>query len=451
MKAEIFREYDIRGVYGRDFDREDVRTVGRGYGTLLGSSGGRRIAVGRDCRLSSPEIRDALVEGLLDTGAEVLDLGICPTPLLYFSLRHFQAHGGLMITASHNPPEYNGFKVCRGFDTIYGKEIQDFRAFLEAGVFAPRSGGILREMDINTPYREFIAANIRLERPVRVAVDAGNGTGGVVAGPILKVLGCDAEELHFEMDGRFPNHEPDPTVPGNMEDLRKTVLSRGLELGIGFDGDSDRIGVIDDRGGMIYGDMLMLIFAREILKEHPGATFIGEVKCSRNLYGDIRKRGGRPIMWKAGHSLIKGKLKEEKALLAGEMSGHLFFADRYYGFDDAVYAACRLLEIVAARKEPVSRYLEDLPRMYHTPEIRVPCPEERKFALVKKVGDALKEKYPVIDVDGVRIEFSDGWGLLRASNTGPVLVMRFEAESERRLGEIRSFFERTLEQIGATL
>jgi len=451
MKREIFREYDIRGVYGRDFDREDVRSVGRGYGSCFQASGGRRIAVARDCRLSSPEIRDALVEGLLDAGAEVFDLGVCPTPLLYFSLRHFQAAGGIMITASHNPPEYNGFKICRGYDTIFGEEIQAFRRILEREEFDFRSGGILREVDVFTPYGDFVAANIRLERPVRLAVDAGNGTGGVVAGPILKRLGCEVRELHFEMDGRFPNHEPDPTVPRNMEDLRKTVLSEGLELGIGFDGDADRIGVIDDRGNMLYGDMLMIVFAREMLKDHPGATVIGEVKCSRNLFEDIRKRGGRPVMWKAGHSLIKQKLKDEKALLAGEMSGHLFFADRYFGFDDAVYAACRFLEIVSRRKDPVSKYLEDLPKTFHTPEIRIPCPEDKKFLVVEKVRDALRGRYEIIDVDGVRIEFQDGWGLLRASNTGPILVLRFEAASAERLGEIRSFFERTLEEIRSGL
>ncbi|HNT56571.1 MAG TPA: phosphomannomutase/phosphoglucomutase [Syntrophales bacterium] len=447
MKGEIFREYDIRGVWGRDFDGEDVRAVGRVYGTRLGASGGKRITVARDCRLSSPQIREALVEGLLDAGAEVLDLGVCPTPLLYFSLRHFQAAGGIMVTASHNPPEYNGFKICRGYDTIFGEEIQSFRRALENREFVPRPGGVLRDVDMLTPYSDFLAANIRLKRPVRLAVDAGNGTGGVAAGPVFERLGNPVRALHFEMDGRFPNHEPDPTVPGNMEELRNTVLSEGLELGIGFDGDADRIGVIDDRGNMLYGDMLMVVFAREILKHHPGATIIGEVKCSRNLYDDIRKRGGRPVMGKAGHSLIKQRLREEKAILAGEMSGHLFFADRYFGFDDALYAACRLLEIVSAREGPVSTYLEDLPKTFNTPEIRIPCPEEKKFLVVEAFREALEGRFEVIDVDGVRVEFDDGWGLLRASNTGPVLVLRFEAATEERLREIRSFFEETLEEI----
>jgi phosphomannomutase/phosphoglucomutase len=279
-----------------------------------------------------------------------------------------------------------------------------------------------------------------------VAVDAGNGTGGVVAGPVLERLGCRVKALFFDMDGRFPNHEPDPTVPANMETLAETVTREGLELGIGFDGDTDRIGVVDEKGRIIYGDMLMVIFSREILKEHPGSTFIGEVKCSQRMYDDIRARGGRPIMWKTGHSLIKQKLKEEKAVLAGEMSGHMFFADRYFGYDDAIYAACRLLEIVSRSGQPLSRYLEDLPETFHTPEIRVECPEDKKFALVERVREALRKDHEIVDVDGVRVLFPDGWGLVRASNTGPILVLRFEARSQERLREIRSLVEGALEK-----
>ncbi|MBW2017274.1 MAG: phosphomannomutase/phosphoglucomutase, partial [Deltaproteobacteria bacterium] len=402
--------------------------------------------VGRDCRLSSPKIRDALVKGLLDSGTRVIDIGVCPTPLLYFAIRHLEADGGLMITASHNPPEYNGFKVCLGPDTIFGEEIQEFRRLLERGTLREGKGSV-ETYDIITPYQDYLARNITLERPVKVALDAGNGTGGVVAGPILRRLGCDPVELFFEMDGRFPNHQPDPTVPKNMETLIRTVLDQGLEAGIGFDGDADRIGVVDDKGRIIWGDMLVVLFSREILKEIPGATFIGEVKCSQNMYNDIRSHGGRAIMWKTGHSLIKKKLREEKAVLAGEMSGHLFFADRYFGYDDAIYAACRLLELLSRNREPLSRCLADLPEVYNTPEIRVECPEDKKFKLVEKVKEELAKDHEIIDVDGVRVLFPDGWGLLRASNTGPILVLRFEAQSEERLQEIRSLVEGTLERM----
>ena len=446
MKKEIFREYDIRGVLNRDFDLADVERLGQGYGTYLHQHGGKRAVIGRDCRLSSPSIRDSLVRGLLGAGVQVADLGVCPTPVLYFAIRYLKADGGLMVTASHNPPEYNGFKVCLGPDTIFGREIQNFRRLLEDGEFFTGNGS-LETYDILTPYRDYVVNNICIERPVKVAVDAGNGTGGMVIKPILERLGCPAVELFFEMDGRFPNHEPDPTVLKNMTTLAETVVQEGLELGIGLDGDGDRIGVVDEKGKTIYGDMLMVIFAREILKEVPGGTFIGEVKCSQNMYDDIKAHGGRPIMWRTGHSLIKQKLKEEKALLAGEMSGHIFFAHRYFGFDDATYAACRLLEIVARRPQPVSQFLADLPKTYNTPEIRVDCPEEKKFRLVEIVKEELGKDHEIIDVDGVRVVFPDGWGLLRASNTSPVLVLRFEAQSESRLREIRSLVEETLERV----
>jgi len=446
LKEEIFREYDIRGILGQDFDLTDVERIGRGYGTYLYQHGGKRAVIGRDCRLSSPNVCDALLKGLLTAGVQVIDVGVCPTPVLYFAIRHLKTDGGLMITASHNPPEYNGLKVCLGPDTIFGEEIQRFRRLVEKGDFATGKGSS-KTYDILTPYTEHLVENINLDRRVRMAVDAGNGTGGVVAGPILKRLGCDPIELFFEMDGRFPNHEPDPTVPANMTALAETVTAQGLELGIGFDGDADRIGVVDEKGQIIYGDMLIVIFAREILKKHPGSTVIGEVKCSHKMYDDIRAHGGNPIMWKTGHSLIKQKLREEKASLAGEMSGHLFFADRYFGYDDAIYAACRLLEIVSQREEPLSHILKDLPRTYNTPEIRVSCAEDLKFKLVDRVKEALRKDYDVIDVDGVRVVFPDGWGLLRASNTGPILVLRFEAESEDRLEEIRALVEGTLERM----
>lgn len=446
MKSEIFREYDIRGVVDRDFDLSDVERIGKGFGTHLHQHDGRSAVVGRDCRLSSPGVRDALVQGLVASGVRVVDAGVCPTPVFYFAIRHFSCDGGLMITASHNPPEYNGFKVCLGPDTIFGDQIQGFRQLIEAGRFREAAGSVASVNAIE-PYVDYVVDNITLDRAVRLAVDAGNGTGGITAGPILRRLGCRPVELFFEMDGSFPNHEPDPTVPDNMKSLAETVVQNGLELGIGFDGDGDRIGIVDENGEIIHGDMLLAIFAREILKERPGSTIIGEVKCSHKLYDDIRARGGNPIMWRTGHSLIKQKLKEEGAELAGEMSGHIFFAHRYFGYDDAVYAACRLLEIVARSDRPLSQYLADMPETFNTPEIRIPCREEVKFDVVEMVKQELAKECEIIDVDGVRVVFPDGWGLLRASNTGPILVLRFEAQSQTRLNEIRSLVENTLERV----
>jgi phosphomannomutase/phosphoglucomutase len=450
MNPAIFREYDIRGIVGQDFNLEEVEEIGRGYATFLGRHGGKTCVVGRDGRLSSPAIREALIQGLRKSGANVIDVGLCPTPVLYFALRHLHADGGVMITASHNPPEYNGFKVCLGYDTIFGDQIQNLKTVITAAQYAIGNGS-LGEQDMMSAYADVLVHNIRLERPVSLAVDAGNGTGGLTAGPILKRLQCNPVELFMEPDGTFPHHEPDPTVPRNLASLAQTVVAQGLELGIAFDGDADRLGVVDEGGRILYGDLLLILFARDILKNHPGGKFIGEVKCSQVMYDDIRARGGIPIMWKTGHSLIKQKLKEEQALLAGEMSGHFFFRHRYFGFDDALYAACRLLEILSRDRRPLSDYLADLPRTYNTPEIRVECPEERKFHLVAKVKQRLPDQYQVIDIDGVRVVFPDGWGLVRASNTSPVIVLRFEAETESRLQEIRGLVESAIAQAGAEL
>jgi phosphomannomutase/phosphoglucomutase len=358
--------------------------------------------------------------------------------------------GGVMITASHNPPEYNGFKVCLGFDTIFGERIQNLKSIIKLGKYSSGSGS-LKEQEIISAYCDFLTNNIRLDRPVSLAVDAGNGTGGLAAGPVLKQLNCHSKELFFEPDGTFPNHEPDPTIPHNLATLAQTVVENGLELGIAFDGDCDRLGVVDEGGRILYGDLLMIIFARDILKTNPGGKFIGEVKCSHLMYDDIRARGGVPIMWKTGHSLIKQKLKEEQALLAGEMSGHFFFRHRYFGFDDAVYAACRLLEILSKDRRPLSAYLSDLPHTCNTPEIRVDCPENLKFPLVAKVKQILTQEHQVIDIDGVRLVFPDGWGLVRASNTSPVIVLRFEAETDSRLREIRDLVESAIEQARSEL
>lgn len=449
VDPRTFREYDIRGLVDKEIHDEDVVLLGKAFGTYMADQGKSRIVVGRDCRLSSNKYRDLLMEGLLSTGMDVVDVGVCPTPLLYFAIRHLDREGGVMITASHNPPEYNGFKVCNGYDTISGAEIQKLKAVMDAGRFATGSGSV-SSYDIVSPYMDYVAANIRLDRPLRVGVDAGNAVGGPVAVPLLERLGCTVHPLYCDMDGTFPNHEPDPTVLENLRDLIDLVRREKLDVGVAFDGDCDRLGVVDHEGNVVYGDKLMIIFAREILSRKPGAVFISEVKCSKTLYDDIEKRGGKAIMWRTGHSLIKAKMKEVGADLAGEMSGHMFFKDRYFGFDDGIYASCRLLEILANSGKTIPELLEGVPKTVTTPEIRVDCPDDEKFTVVEKaVAHFKREGYDVIDVDGARIVFPDGWGLVRASNTQPVLVLRYEAETEERLKEIQDLIEGTIEKIKA--
>jgi len=446
MNPGIFREYDIRGVAGEDITDNDVLNLGKGIGTYLLNHGSKRLTLGRDCRVTSDAYANLFIKGLMSTGCEVINIGICPTPVLYFSIRHFESEGGVMITASHNPPEYNGFKMCKGIDSIHGDQIQKIREIIEAGDFAEGSGSV-SDADALTPYKDYITNNINISKPVRVGIDAGNGTGGVVAVPVLKQLGCEVHDIYCDMDGNFPNHEADPTVVENQQDLIALVKDKGLDLGIGYDGDGDRIGVVDNNGDMVFGDQLMIIFSREILTRKPGAAFISEVKCSKTMYDDIEKNGGRAIMWKTGHSLIKEKMKIEKAELAGEMSGHMFFKDRYLGYDDALYASCRLLEIIAITGKTISELLADVPKTFSTPEIRVDCADDIKFEVVRMATESFRKLYDVIDIDGARIVFDDGWGLVRASNTQPALVLRFEALSEDRLKEIRSIVEMEIEKI----
>ncbi len=441
----IFREYDIRGVVGNDFRVENVAEIARGYAVYLKRSGKRTVVVGRDCRESSTAIRDTFVTGLIESGVDVMDIGLCPTPVLYFAIPHLKADGGVMITASHNPPEYNGFKICVGPDTIFGDQIQQLREIIEAEERV-EGKGLVTQTDVIPAYCDHIVENIRLERPVLLALDAGNGTGGITAVPIFKRLGCETVELFTDPNGTFPNHEPDPTVPSNMQALSRAVVEKKLELGVAFDGDADRLGVVDEKGHIIYGDMLLTLFGRDILKENQGEKIIGEVKCSHLFYQDIQAHGGIPIMWKAGHSLMKQKLKDEKALLAGEMSGHFFFSHRYFGFDDAVYAACRLLELVSRRRKPLSSFLADMPAQYNTPELRIDCPEYLKFPLVEQVKKKLQDGNKIIDIDGVRVVYPDGWALVRPSNTGPLIVLRFEASSETRLQEIQDYVSGVIDE-----
>ncbi|MBI3019128.1 MAG: phosphomannomutase/phosphoglucomutase [Deltaproteobacteria bacterium] len=448
MNPTIFREYDIRGLAEIDFSKSFAEDLGKAFGTLLHENHESHIAIGRDCRLTSEKYTRALIRGLLSTGTHVINLGICPTPLIYFSTFDQEFMNGIEVTGSHNPADYNGFKLCLHKKTLYGSHIQDLKNRIQKKRFhqASRPGNISL-FNIQEIYQKYILQHIKLSRPLKLVVDAGNGVAGPLAPSLFRALGCAVSELFCEMDGRFPNHFPDPTVPENLKHLISKVQEEGADLGIAFDGDADRIGVVDSRGTIIWGDKLLVLYARDILKNHPGAAVIAEVKCSSQLFSDIKKRGGRPILWKTGHSLIKSKIQEEKALLAGEMSGHMFFADRYYGFDDAIYAACRLLEIVSDSHQSLSDLLSDIPQTFSTPEIRVPCPDEKKFDVVEKAKHYFKSHYNTIDIDGVRVEFPDGWGLVRASNTQPVLVLRFEASSEPRLQEIRALIENKLKEL----
>ncbi|HOB68759.1 MAG TPA: phosphomannomutase/phosphoglucomutase [Syntrophorhabdaceae bacterium] len=447
MNNAIFREYDIRGNVERDLTDDVVKDIARAFGTYMVERGKKNASISRDCRLSSDHLRDVVIEGMVESGLDVIDIGVKPTPLFYYSLFNLDVDGGIMITGSHNPGDQNGFKVAFGKATLFGEEIQYIRKVIEEKRFVSGKGSVKEYTTIVADYYDFLRNNIKLNKKLKVVLDAGNGTGGVVALPIMKEMGQDVTGLYCDMDGRFPNHHPDPTVEKNIAVLKQTVLETQADIGVGYDGDADRIGVIDNEGNIIWGDYLMVIFARDILKTRKGATIVSEVKCSKNLYEEIEKNGGKPIMWKAGHSLIKQKMKETGALLGGEMSGHIFFADKFFGYDDAIYASLRLLEIMGNNNKPLSEYLKDLPKLYSTPEIRIDCPDNVKFQVVKRLTEYYKSKYKVIDIDGVRAVFNDGWGLVRPSNTGPILVLRFEAESEDALERIQKMVTKDLTDI----
>lgn len=454
----IFREYDIRGIVENDLTPDVVEKIGRAYATLARERGVKRITVGRDGRLTSSALRDQLIAGLTSAGVNVVDLGLCATPLLYFSLFHCDVDGGIMITGSHNAAEYNGFKMCVGKEALYGANIQRVREIFDSEQFATGKGTVI-EQPIIPEYLSFLKEQFLSVRAdgLRVVIDCGNGAASLVAKDALEQLGCQVTGLYCELDGHFPNHHPDPTVVENLADLISKVNEIKAHVGIGYDGDADRIGVIDEQGGILWGDRLLLLFARDVLEENPGSTFISEVKASQVFYDDIPKRGGRVIMWKTGHSIIKAKMKEEKAVLAGEMSGHIFFADRYYGYDDAIYASCRLIEILVKQQKPLSSLLSDVPATVVTPEIRVDCSDDQKFQLVAAVTQRLQKIAAIQDcntadlpirelitIDGIRVRFDHGWGLIRASNTQPALVLRFEATSQVQLSQIREYLESQL-------
>lgn len=443
VAAGIFREYDIRGVVGQDLTNEAARAVGVAYAAYLADRHVQgQLVVGRDNRPSGVALHDALLEGLTSSGVDVIDIGIVPTPLMYWSLNHLDVVGGIQITGSHNPPEFNGFKICRGTSSVYGAEIQELYRLVQQRR-APSGHGTVRQEDVVERYVDDIATRIGpLDRRVRTVYDCGNGAGALVAPQLFARLGVESRGLFTESDGTFPNHHPDPTIPKNLEALIAAVREDGAELGIAFDGDADRIGIVDDRGSIIWGDRLLIVYARDVLaRTGAGQPVIFDVKCSQALPDAIAAAGGIPIMGKTGHALIKEKMKEMHAPLAGEMSGHMFFTEGFYGHDDALYGAARLLRIIAAAGRSVRELLADVPTYFATPELRVDCADALKFDIVARAVAHFRSKYDVIDVDGVRVQFGDGWGLIRASNTQPVIVTRFEARTEARLRAIRDEME----------
>ncbi len=436
MNVDIFRQYDIRGHARRDLTDKTVRLIGQAFGTYVQDHGTNEVLVGRDNRLSSERLHKTLLEGLLASGCHVIDIGLVATPILYFAREHFQVDGGVMITGSHNPPDENGFKLACGSGTIYGEDILHLKDMIISKEI--RSGsGTLETRNAVVPYLEMLEEKIQLgPRPLKVAVDCGNGTAALFAEKLLEKWGCDIIPLYCESDGTFPNHHPDPVKTANLKALKKAVLKKGADLGVAYDGDADRIGVIDNRGEVVWGDRLMCLFWEEILKRHPGATAIIEVKCSQALVDVVKRLGGKPIFYKTGHSLIKAKMKEVGAVFTGEMSGHMFFADEYYGYDDAFYATGRLLRILSHTQKTLDQLLENIPHYCSTAETRIPCDDQAKLSVVARITESFQKKYETIDVDGVRVLFPDGWGLVRASNTQPVLVARCEAQTKEGLQSI---------------
>jgi len=448
----VFREYDVRGLVRSELTPEFAERLGRAFAALLRERTGARaqtVALGRDHRTTSPALAEGFSRGLRAFGLDLLSLGVVPTPVTYFAAHTLPVDGFCMITGSHNPPEYNGFKLGVGTATLAGSEVQALKRHALADAPPPAvERGVERVFDALPPYVEVITRTLGSSpRRLKVVVDPGNGTAALVAPQLLRRLGHEVIELYCELDGTFPNHHPDPTVEENLRDLQKAVRDSGADLGVAFDGDSDRLGAVDEQGRILWGDQLLLLFARDVLRQHPGAAIVSEVKCSQTLYDDIEKRGGRAIMWKAGHSLIKAKMKEEGALLAGEMSGHLFFRHRYYGFDDGIYSAARLLELVARKDVPFSQLLGDVPRTFSSPEIRKDFPDDKKFAAVEKAKEKLRKHGRTIEVDGVRVIVPGGWGLIRASNTQPLLVLRYESESEAGLRELQKLVEGVVEEV----
>lgn len=456
MNNSIFREYDIRGIADSDLSDEVVGNIGFSFASMLIENGLSTISIGRDCRKSSERIFRVLSEALLKSGINVVDLGMITTPVLYFSLYGLKVDGGIMITASHNPSDYNGFKAAIGKNVLSSEQIQDLKERILIGKYVSLEvRGSLNEFDIIQDYKEDILKSINIKRRIRVGVDCANTPIGLFAKDILVSAGCEVYELFPEPDGDFPNHHPDPSVKENLVDLINLVRKESLDLGISFDGDADRIGIVDEKGDFIYSDMVLLLLARAVLAERPGSKIIGEVKCSKNLFDDIHNNGGLPIMWKTGHSNIKRKIKEESAPLAGELSGHIFFADKHHGFDDALYAALRFIEVVSSQSKALSSMLSNVPKMYSTPEIRIDFPEKEKFQFIEEFKELMRKdidkEAKVITVDGIRVETANGWALVRASNTQPALTIRFEADSELNLNTLKKEIEKKLREVSSQI
>jgi phosphomannomutase / phosphoglucomutase len=455
LKTHIFREYDIRGIVAEDFGGGIPEQIGRAFASEVvkanGGRGGLRVVVGHDNRPSSDGLAEQVIRGIRGAGVDVVDYGTVPTPVLYYAAAREQADGGLQITGSHNPPEYNGFKMVMKGRPVYGDAIQRLRQRIESGSYESGAGS-LEVRDILPEYVEDVGSRFQLQRPMKVVVDCGNGTGSVVAVELLQRIGAEVVPLYCESDGTFPNHHPDPTVDEYIQDLIATVRREEADLGIGFDGDADRLGAVDENGAIVRGDLLLLLFALDAM-ERLGApqTLVFDVKCSQAVPEVYEARGGRAIMWKTGHSLIKEKMKEVGAPVAGELSGHICFGEDYYGFDDALYGACALIQLASRDGRPLSARVAEFPQYVSTPEIRIDVTEENKFGIVARAVESFRRQYDVIDVDGVRVLFDGGWGLLRASNTQPVLVMRCEARTEQRLGEIREIMENWLQEQGVAV
>ncbi len=452
MNSAIFREYDVRGLHETDLTTPVITDLGRAFGTVVRRQGLKTVALGRDFRPSSPRLAAALEAGLLEAGCDVLRVGVLPTPGLYWSIVHLKTDAGVQVTGSHNPSEYNGFKMNLGMASIHGEQIQALRTMIDARDFdlAERESerGESREALTETAYMDMLASKVKPSRKLKVVLDAGNGCAGPVAPDVFRRVGCDVVELFTEPDGSYPNHQPDPTVEANLQDLIATVKETGADFGIGYDGDADRVGAVDEQGRILWGDQILALLAREVLAKYPGAPIVFDVKCSQGLAEDILAHGGRPIMARTGHSVMKARMKEEKAPLAGELSGHIFYQDDFYGFDDAIYVSLRLLRIVADSGKTLGQLLDTVPQYVATAEIRLETSDEEKFAIVDRVREHFAKDHDVIAIDGARIQFGDGWGLVRASNTQPVLVVRFEARTSERLAEIQGEVMQVLEGEG---
>ena len=443
VNPNIFREYDIRGIADVDLNDQAVEVIGRAYGTFMARRGYKTVSVGRDVRHSSERIQNALTRGITSAGLNVIQIGQVTTPITYFSIVHLKTDGSVMVTGSHNPIEYNGLKMNEGLMSVFGDDIRTIYKLIQDEDFESGEGSVTQQ-DVVPAYKAMLKERIQLQKSFKIVVDAGNGTAGPIAPGILQELGCEVIQMYCEPDGNFPNHLPDPTVLKYIKDLRERVVAEKADFGLGYDGDSDRVGVVDNTGRVIFADQVIALLARDVLSRLPGSDILFDVKCSQMLPEEIEKSGGKPTMWKTGHSLLKAKMKETGAPLAGEMSGHIFFKDGFFGFDDGIYVSLRLVQFLSTQDKTLAELIDELPQYHATPELRITCPDEDKFRVVQQLTEAFKKEFKVIDVDGARVEFGDGWGLVRVSNTQPLLVLRFEAKTESRLNEIRDLFKERL-------